>query len=180
MPGLKPRPTNAGETRGRPMKRSTTALCVLLGGVAAAGVTRQFIATPAAQGSPFRVEEATIADLHRAIRDGRTTCAEIVQHYIARAAAYNGVSSALLTEDGAPVTPGPGTVRAGAPLKFPTATVKASTLLPDLDKYNGPPLEYGRMEATASGSVRPAAIRHDCRYPERGAGQRAQHTEPPR
>jgi amidase len=28
--------------------------------------------------------------------------------------------------------------------------VKASTLLPDLDQYQGPPLEFGRMEATAS------------------------------
>src|SRR6187399_1538801 len=142
MPGLKPRPTSGMRRArvrktlggGEPMKRSTTALCVLLGGVATAGVAHQFIATPAAQGSPFRIEEATIADLHRAIRDGRATCAEIVQQYIDRAAAYNGVSSALLTPDGAPVTPGPGTVRAGAPLKFPTATVKASTILPDLDK----------------------------------------------
>jgi Asp-tRNA(Asn)/Glu-tRNA(Gln) amidotransferase A subunit family amidase len=41
-------------------------------------------------------------------------------------------------------------VRAGAPLRFPTQTVKASTILPDLDKYQGPPIEYGRMEATAS------------------------------
>ena len=28
--------------------------------------------------------------------------------------------------------------------------MKASTILPDLDKYKGPPLEFGRMEATAS------------------------------
>jgi Asp-tRNA(Asn)/Glu-tRNA(Gln) amidotransferase A subunit family amidase len=37
-----------------------------------------------------------------------------------------------------------------APLRFPTHTVKASTVLPDLDRYRGPPLEYGRMEPTAS------------------------------
>src|SRR5690606_5029754 len=43
-----------------------------------------------------------------------------------------------------------GTVRAGAPLSFPTETVKASDILPDLDRYAGPPLEYGRMETTAS------------------------------
>jgi amidase len=43
-----------------------------------------------------------------------------------------------------------GTVRAGAPLAFPTGTVKASTVFPDLDRYKGKPLEYGRMEATAS------------------------------
>ena len=64
--------------------------------------------------------------------------------------AYNGVASALVTEEGAPVAPATGTVRAGKALRFPTETVKASTVLPDLDKYIGPPLEYGRMEATAS------------------------------
>jgi hypothetical protein len=41
-------------------------------------------------------------------------------------------------------------MRAAAPLSFPAETVRASTLLPDLDKYKGPPLEFGRMEATAS------------------------------
>src|SRR5206468_2582608 len=53
-------------------------------------------------------------------------------------------------QDGAPIPEAPGAVRAQAPLRFPTATVKASAVLPDLDKYKGPPLEYGRMEATAS------------------------------
>ena len=33
---------------------------------------------------PFRLEEATIDDLHHAIRDGRTMCVAVVQHYIAR------------------------------------------------------------------------------------------------
>ena len=74
----------------------------------------------------------------------------MVQHYLARVRAYNGVASMLVTEDGAPVPQATGVVRAGAPLKFPTQTVKASTILPDLDKYQGPPLEFGRMEATAS------------------------------
>src|SRR5262249_1941078 len=59
-------------------------------------------------------------------------------------------ASALVTADGAPVPEALGTVRAQAPLRFPTATVTASTVLPNLDKYMGPPLEYGRMEATAS------------------------------
>jgi amidase len=99
---------------------------------------------------PFRVEEATIEELHQAIRAGRTTVVEIVRQYLARARAYNGVSSLLVTEDGAPVPEAEGTVRAGAPLRFPTETVKASEIFPDLDKYQGPPLEFGRMEATAS------------------------------
>ena len=64
--------------------------------------------------------------------------------------AYNGVASLLVTEDGAPVPEATGAVRATVPLRFPTETVKASTVLPDLDKYKGPALEYGRMEATAS------------------------------
>ncbi|MEK6712004.1 MAG: amidase family protein, partial [Nitrospinota bacterium] len=60
------------------------------------------------------------------------------------------VASMLVTEDGAPIPEARGAVRAKAPLRFPTQTVKASTILPDLGKYKGPPLEYGRMEATAS------------------------------
>ena len=98
----------------------------------------------------FRLEEATIGQLHAAIRAGETTCVAVVEHYLARVRAYNGVASALVTADGASVAPATGTVRGGTALSFPTRTVKASSLLPDLDKYNGPPLEYGRMEATAS------------------------------
>ena len=99
---------------------------------------------------PFRLEEATIDDLHRAICSGATTCVEVVQQYIDRARAYNGACSALMTEDGRPVAPVPGAVRATQQLRFPTETVAAATLLPDLEKYEGPPLEFGRMEATAS------------------------------
>ncbi len=99
---------------------------------------------------PFRLEEATIADLQRAIQAGQTTCVAIVQGYIDRVRAYNGVSSLLVTEDGAPAPEATGTVRGGEPLRFPTETVKASELLPDLDRYRGKPLEFGRMEATAS------------------------------
>ena len=100
--------------------------------------------------TPFCLEEATIEELHAAIRAGQTTCVAVVQHYIERARAYNGVASLLVTEDGAAMPEATGTVRAGAPLRFPTETVTASTIFPDLDKYRGPPLEFGRMEATAS------------------------------
>ena len=99
---------------------------------------------------PFRLEEATIDEMHRAIQAGEITVVEIVKHYIARARAYNGVSSTLVTEDGKPVSPALGTVRAGAPVSFPTETVKASTILPDVNKYKGKPIEYGRMEPTIS------------------------------
>jgi amidase len=99
---------------------------------------------------PFVLEEATIDELHAAIRAGQITCVDVVQHYIARARAYNGVCSLLVTETGAPVSEAAGPVRAGTPLRFPTETVKASAVLPGLDKYKGPPLEFGRMEPTAS------------------------------
>ena len=79
---------------------------------------------------PFRLEEATIEELHAAITSGQTTCVAIVQHYIDRARAYNGVASALVTEDGAPIPEAMGALRAQAPLRFPTTTVTASAVLP--------------------------------------------------
>ncbi len=99
---------------------------------------------------PFCLEEATIDELHQAIRDGRTSCVAVVRHYIERVRAFNGVASVLVTEHGQAIEEAVGAVRAMAPLRFPTRTVKASTVLPDLDQYRGPPLEYGRMEPTAS------------------------------
>src|SRR5690242_15605174 len=102
------------------------------------------------QKKPFRLEDATIEDLHAAVRAGETTVVEVVEQYVARARAYNGVASLLVTQDGTSIPEATGTVRAGAPLQFPTETVAASMIFPDLDKYEGPPLEFGRMEATAS------------------------------
>jgi amidase len=49
-------------------------------------------------GEAFRLLEATIDDLNRAIRDGKTTGVAVVQHYIDRVRVYNGVSSVLVTE----------------------------------------------------------------------------------
>lgn len=100
--------------------------------------------------TPFRIEEATISELQAAIRTGEITCVQIVQGYIDRARAYNGVASVLVTAEGQPVAPASGTVRAGAALRFPTATVAASDIFPDLDRYQGKPLEFGRMEPTRS------------------------------
>jgi Asp-tRNA(Asn)/Glu-tRNA(Gln) amidotransferase A subunit family amidase len=118
--------------------------------VAAVGVPRLLQSQDAQAQGAFRLEEATIADVHRAIQQAQITCRGVVQAYIDRAKAYNGVSDRLVTADGAPVAAVPGTVRAGAPLKFPTETVAVSTLLPDYNQYAGPPIELGRMEATAS------------------------------
>ena len=98
----------------------------------------------------FHLQDATIDDVHRAIRDGQITCQGLVRLYINRAKAYNGVSNELVTRDGEPIPPAPGVVRAGAPLKFPTQTIAISTLLPNFDQYAGMPIEFGRMEPTAS------------------------------
>lgn len=98
----------------------------------------------------FRLEEATIAEMHAAIQAGQVTCVQIVSHYVARAKAINGVASRLVTADGAPVAAATGTVRAGAALNFPTQTVAVSEIYPDLDQYEGTPLELGRMEPTMS------------------------------
>jgi amidase len=109
-------------------------------------------ATEAAYSQQFRfhLQEATIDDVHRAIREGQVTCRGLMQLYINRAKAYNGVADELVTKDGAPIPSAPGVVRLASPLKFPTATVAISTLLPDFDQYAGPPIEFGRMEPTAS------------------------------
>jgi len=127
-----------------------TAMTLALATVVAAAIAFILTRGPAFAQAHFQIEEATISDVHRAIKAGQMTCHGLVQTYISRAKAYNGVSNQLVTEDGAPIPAASGTVRAGAPLKFPTTTVKASTLLPNLDQYVGPPIEFGRMEATAS------------------------------
>ena len=99
----------------------------------------------------FRLEEATIdesacGDQGRAKRPA-SPWFSTTSNVCARSTGWPACWS---REDGAPVAEATGAVRAMAPLRFPTQTVKASTILPDLDKYKGPPLEYGRMEATAS------------------------------
>src|SRR5262245_45259542 len=44
-----------------------------------------------AQAARFHLEEATIADIHRAIRAKQITAAQLVQFYFKRIEAYNGV-----------------------------------------------------------------------------------------
>jgi Asp-tRNA(Asn)/Glu-tRNA(Gln) amidotransferase A subunit family amidase len=108
------------------------------------------LGTAPSSSAAFAIEEATIDRIHAAIRSGQTTCSAIVQAYIDRARAYNGVCTSLVTADGADIAPTTGYVRAGAPLTFPTQTTKASTIFPDLNQYRGKPLDYGRMEPTIS------------------------------
>src|SRR4051812_48436711 len=63
---------------------------------------------------PFRLQEATISDVQRAIQSGQITCQGVVEAYIARAKAYNGVCTKLVTADGAPIPEATGYTRAGA------------------------------------------------------------------
>jgi Asp-tRNA(Asn)/Glu-tRNA(Gln) amidotransferase A subunit family amidase len=100
--------------------------------------------------APFAVEESTISGLHAAIRSGATTCEQVVQAYMERTRAYNGACTALVTADGADVAAVPGSMRTGAPVSFPTRTIPASSILPDLARYNGVPIEFGRMARTVS------------------------------
>src|SRR5262249_51754638 len=99
---------------------------------------------------PFQLEEATIADLHAAIRSGRTTVLAVVRHYLARVRAFNGVASMLVTADRADIPGGQGAVRGPQGRALPARAMRIADLVPDLDKYKGRPLEYGRMEATRS------------------------------
>jgi Asp-tRNA(Asn)/Glu-tRNA(Gln) amidotransferase A subunit family amidase len=124
-------------------KRATFQTFLLSAAVLCAG------AAQAAAG--FHLNEASIDDIHRGIKSGAVTCKEVVEGYIARARAYDsGMCTSLVTPKGGSIAPAPGTIRAGAPLKFPTETVAITSLLPDFDKYSGPAPDFGRMEPTAS------------------------------
>ncbi|MGE0554432.1 MAG: amidase family protein, partial [Gemmatimonadales bacterium] len=50
---------------------------------------------PSGGAAGFEVHEATIADLHAALRDGRASCRDIVQAYLARIQAYDKNGPAL-------------------------------------------------------------------------------------
>ena len=123
----------------------------------------------------FAVEEATITELHQAIRQGRTTCRAVVQAYVDRARAYNGVCTQLVTANGAadrrrraaPCAP-------DARSTFPTdhhgrcrACFRIST------RYVGLPIEFGRMEATRSDPTVQQQYGMVVGHPERRPGQRA-------
>ena len=99
----------------------------------------------------FVLEEATIDQLHQAILQGRTSCTQVVLRYLERCQRYNGIATSLVTANGETLNSHwAGPVRARGELVYPTQTVAASAWLPDLDKYQGPPLEFGYMDATAS------------------------------
>ncbi len=117
--------------------------------VVLAGVFALIVNSPAVAG-PFSVVEASIEDIHQAIKSGQASCRDVVEAYIDRARAYNGVCTRLITADGKPVPAETGYVCAGAAISFPTSTLAASSFLPKLDQYSGLPLDLGHMAATVS------------------------------
>jgi len=129
--------------------RATVHGLLLLVAALCAGTSQ---AAESAAAKPFHLEEASIEDIHRGIRSQQVTCKQIVQAYVARTRAYNGVCSKLVTADGASAPAAKGVVRGGAALKFPTDTLAIRKLIPDFDKYQGPAPDFGRMEPTMSDS----------------------------
>jgi Asp-tRNA(Asn)/Glu-tRNA(Gln) amidotransferase A subunit family amidase len=119
-------------------------------GVRAGGARAVQASATSSASSRFHVEEATIADVHRAIQRGDTTCRAVVESYVERARAYNSACTQLVTSDGKPILPTTGPLRAGAPVSFPTSTMSVASVLPTLEAYSGLPLDLGRMEATQS------------------------------
>ncbi len=103
-----------------------------------------------AQAQAFTLQEASIESIQAGIRSGEVTCKQVVEGYLTRAKAYNGVCTKLITKDGAKIPSALGTVRAGSPIKFPTETITLSKHVPDFDKYTGLVPDYGRMEPTMS------------------------------
>ena len=68
----------------------------------AALITLAISSTARSQGADdfqFQLEEATISDVHRAIQEGQLTCLGLVEMYLERAKAYNGVTNQLVTRD---------------------------------------------------------------------------------
>ena len=88
-------------------------------------------ATPAkaSTGWKFRLEEARIEDIQRAIKTRQITCEKVVQAYINRIRAYDGQCVA-------PVNPND----ANDPKNH----------FPDIGKYTGTPMQPGVMQATIS------------------------------
>ena len=147
----------SGSTTTRKRSRRMSAAAQVAGGLllSASGLLLLVPGIVAAQpetsrSEGFRLEEATIEGIHRAIYDGDVSCEGLVRAYIDRARAYNGACTQLVTLDGAPVAPASGPVRAGSSVAFSTSTVPVSSILPDFDRYAGLPLDLGRMEATVS------------------------------
>lgn len=106
--------------------------------------------TSVAPAAEFHLKEATIDGIQNGIRSGETTCKHVIEQYIARARAYNGMCTRLVTPDGKSIPAAKGAVRAGVPIKFPTQTMALRDLVPAWNNYKGLVPDYGRLEPTAS------------------------------
>src|SRR5262245_65541840 len=95
-----------------------------------------------AYAQPFHLMEATIPEVHRAIREGQITCRGLVEAYLNRAKAYNGTCNTLVTEENV--------TRFLPNYAEYKAAVEATLSRPDGDPAKTPPIEFGRMEATAT------------------------------
>ena len=113
--------------RNSPSRSSTFSRHLLLGWLVIApvafpaGVMAQDEKSDEPNGADaFQIEEASIGDIQRAIRQGETTCVQVVEAYVERARAYNGMCTQLVTADGGRVAPGRG-ARCGpaSPSSFP-------------------------------------------------------------
>jgi amidase len=92
--------------------------------------------------TPFHLLEATIPDVHRAIQEGQVTCRGLVEAYLNRARAYNGTCNTLVTEENV--------TRFLPNYAEYKGAVEATLSRPDGDPAKTPPIEFGRMEPTAS------------------------------
>lgn len=73
----------------------------------------------AARAQPFAVEETTIDRIHEGIRSGQTPCKQVFEGFVARARAYNGVCTKLVTADGKKIDRATGTgMRLGVVCEF--------------------------------------------------------------
>ena len=70
---------------GQPIANVAAILLLLFGASNVAAQTQATSATP----TVFHLLEATIDDVHAALRSGRTTCRELVELYLKRVAAYD-------------------------------------------------------------------------------------------
>ena len=99
--GLRDRHRRTGRLLAGLLLASLSAGLLSAGRAAGQATAPKALRTPASRsGRTFHVEEATIADVHRAIQQGETTCKAIVQSYIERARAYDGTCVRLVTRDG--------------------------------------------------------------------------------
>ena len=163
----------ASKDVGEGMRCVTARPCRRLMGSAACAAVLTLVPILASAQSRFAIEEASMADIQRAIKSGQTTCQMVVQSYINRAKAYNGTCTALVTADGLPIPPATGAVRAGSRLTFPTNTISVSTVFPNFQEYVGLPFEFGRMGIDHLRAERAATIRYACRHSKCRATERA-------